>query len=285
MLNTLINKPLALATVAILGAGFQSAAMAAASNTVSANSRVNATKGFQPGDAVNKGSNTTGNLVAESGPIQAAAVTTGTVDYGSLKGSAITGVASSATGSQPTILGSANAAVFITSTDSFTITSDTLAFGTEVDFIARMVFDHEVEFAGQNSSATGQLKLSLGDQETQLIFFYPESELFGPNPEIFKEFTFSTTVGATFDVTFQMILTAESVYNQTGSGDPFSAGGIDASNTGLFSFTADGLGFNVVAESGTDYTAPVPEPETYGMMLAGLGLIGFMTRRRLGHNA
>lgn len=26
--------------------------------------------------------------------------------------------------------------------------------------------------------------------------------------------------------------------------------------------------------------APVPEPETYGMMLAGLGLVGFMARRR-----
>ncbi len=28
------------------------------------------------------------------------------------------------------------------------------------------------------------------------------------------------------------------------------------------------------------YTAPVPEPETYAMMLAGLGLVGFMSRRR-----
>ena len=26
--------------------------------------------------------------------------------------------------------------------------------------------------------------------------------------------------------------------------------------------------------------APVPEPETYGMMLAGLGIVGFMARRR-----
>jgi len=32
-------------------------------------------------------------------------------------------------------------------------------------------------------------------------------------------------------------------------------------------------GFNIV-------TAPVPEPETYAMMLAGLGLLGFMARRR-----
>ncbi|HZV67872.1 MAG TPA: FxDxF family PEP-CTERM protein, partial [Telluria sp.] len=25
---------------------------------------------------------------------------------------------------------------------------------------------------------------------------------------------------------------------------------------------------------------PVPEPETYGMMLAGLGVLGFLARRR-----
>jgi len=27
-------------------------------------------------------------------------------------------------------------------------------------------------------------------------------------------------------------------------------------------------------------SAPVPEPATYGMMLAGLGLLGFIPRRR-----
>jgi hypothetical protein len=26
--------------------------------------------------------------------------------------------------------------------------------------------------------------------------------------------------------------------------------------------------------------APVPEPETYGMLLGGLGLLGFLARRR-----
>ena len=28
------------------------------------------------------------------------------------------------------------------------------------------------------------------------------------------------------------------------------------------------------------YLAPVPEPETYAMLLAGLGLVGFMARRK-----
>jgi hypothetical protein len=34
------------------------------------------------------------------------------------------------------------------------------------------------------------------------------------------------------------------------------------------------------AFGGAIMLAPVPEPETYGMMLAGLGLVGFLARRR-----
>lgn len=56
-------------------------------------------------------------------------------------------------------------------------------------------------------------------------------------------------------------------------------------NTKLTDFGAFQLHVNSVTSTGdsvkfTQYTAPVPEPETYAMLLAGLGLVGFVARRR-----
>lgn len=41
-----------------------------------------------------------------------------------------------------------------------------------------------------------------------------------------------------------------------------------------------GAGSTFVAGYVVEHTAPVPEPETYAMMLAGLGLLGFAARRK-----
>lgn len=41
-----------------------------------------------------------------------------------------------------------------------------------------------------------------------------------------------------------------------------------------------GAGSSFVAGYVVEYSAPVPEPETYAMMLAGLGLMGVFARRR-----
>lgn len=62
-----------------------------------------------------------------------------------------------------------------------------------------------------------------------------------------------------------------------------------ANNMGTFSSFADGQlalhvqGIDLPGFSGTNsawYISPVPEPETYAMLLAGLGLLGFVVRRR-----
>jgi len=88
-------------------------------------------------------------------------------------------------------------------------------------------------------------------------------------------------------------ITGLSLYGSTGtlvtSGNMSQTGAID-----VWTLTTDNLASgdyylqvsgNMVSDTagsfgGSVMLAPVPEPETYGMMLAGLGLLGFMSRRR-----
>ncbi len=61
---------------------------------------------------------------------------------------------------------------------------------------------------------------------------------------------------------------------------------VDFGNGGQFKISMDTLQFTFDGEVQDQtyniemVTAPIPEPETYALMLAGLGLVGFMARRR-----
>jgi len=54
--------------------------------------------------------------------------------------------------------------------------------------------------------------------------------------------------------------------------------GADGQHTGV------DAGF-IVSSIASVTVTPVPEPETYAMLLAGLGLVGFAARRKLGKTA
>ncbi len=58
----------------------------------------------------------------------------------------------------------------------------------------------------------------------------------------------------------------------------FSFSGLSAYTPYTLSFYYSSTGFG--GFSGTINTTPVPEPEVYGLVLAGLGVVGFVARRR-----
>lgn len=96
----------------------------------------------------------------------------------------------------------------------------------------------------------------------------------------------SCTVGSTFAETISLPFTIDDAHrmvNLTASlyGQAFNGAHVDFANTGTLSLVLPS-GLSFTSESGlllTAQTAPVPEPQTYVLMLAG---VGFVAARRLG---
>jgi len=133
-----------------------------------------------------------------------------------------------------------------------------------------------------------------GNSASTTLMITPGSA--GDNATLYVSFQWSYTTldgSSTFDPFFFLLngnptqLTADGVVSpqsgsysiQLHSGDTF---GFEANSVDSWfgSATTTITDFTVAGEN-TPYVTSVPEPESFAMLLAGLGLLGFMARRRM----
>jgi hypothetical protein len=107
------------------------------------------------------------------------------------------------------------------------------------------------------------------------------------NGVVFTSFNSSTLSGFTLD---SPSMDQSSPFNATGPRDLNFTGNLAAGDTAQLSFHLKAFDPGV----GNTYTftitqtptvSPIPEPESYAMLLAGLGLMGYMARRRGGKSS
>lgn len=105
-------------------------------------------------------------------------------------------------------------------------------------------------------------------------------------------YTFSLASGFTYDVTSMLLGFGITKYELFDSGNallgsfmPNAGFNTLTLGAGNYTYVVSGTANNFYTyslSSAITATAPVPEPETYAMMLAGLGALGFLASRRRG---
>lgn len=205
----------------------------------------------------------------------------GTVDFGSIRGTF-----TSTANASGTELGSAQAAVGASWQDFISLNSATLPVGTPVDYVVSGQL-HRV-ISGDLSSPVG-VSGQIAANGLVVFFDYPTQcsgiDAGATAPCVLGDSTSLITTGTLHAAVGDRLPFGGILGIQTGCQVGMPSGTcsevINASSTELFAFKILTPGVDYTAASGTVYltTLPVPEPTTYALVLAGLGVIGFVARR------
>lgn len=279
-LSNVMASPLFLAVMVLTA--LPSAALAQISLDVSVNSSSNASAIHQPGsdgmldvdspEPVTIGPQYTSAFASYSTSGYSEAGSSATADYGTLAAWA-------------TALGQINynsysyggfASSSATFSDYLQVNSTTLAPGTAVTLQFTPTLTGSIFGDGTYGTVALDIRVSSPYLAHYNAIWYRATND-GPSQGNLDPITLETFVGD--DVFYTAALSVE-VYSITGT----VPSRITSSFGNTAHFYADSLtdGVTLSSVSGHNYAtmAPVPEPEFYTMMLAGLGLVGFIARRR-----
>lgn len=162
-----------------------------------------------------------------------------------------------------------------------------LSVGTVLD-IGRLKLDDNNSGNGYRVTYT-YLGSESGFNNVLHNFYVGDSKLFeGSSYAIGSSVSGTTTTAGYLNFAFEGS-SGNFANNLTGAWSPYASVGLIGSNkvvgSNTYSFV---LGYNDSFTGDADYDdfvigvniAPIPEPETYAMLIAGLGLMGFVARRR-----
>ena len=145
--------------------------------------------------------------------------------------------------------------------------------GDDLDHHNYFVFDLSDFHADPDSVTSAELRLSQpGSPDVGFLSQYPS----------LTYSLYDVTAGFPDDPIYDQL----ALYTDLGSGVSFGSVVVNSSTNGttvVISFNAAGISEVYGASDGYLYVGgavAVPEPETYAMLLAGLGLLGFAARRR-----
>ncbi len=156
--------------------------------------------------------------------------------------------------------------------DTITITSDTLPFGTPVSFLATDVLHRTID---SMIIEDGNSVVASADLEGPLGLSLKDS-LSSPNGTGSVSTIYNTTIGATFTISSRLDVSA----GVTVTNPPFNGSAtVNAGNTALFEFEPLTAGASYTTASGVQF---VPEPASMWLICCGIiaaGLYGLRYRR------